>query len=228
MTPTSIERQARYWDQESQAFDAIYSHRKTFLANLLDRVFRRDMYDRFRFAMDHAHPIPDRTLLDLGCGSGRYAFAFAKAGARRVLGIDIAPRMLELARALAAEQGVADRCEFLNTDVLGLDVDEIFDVVLAIGLFDYVRDPAPVLRKIRKLTAGRAIMTFPRLLSWRALPRKVRLAFRGCEVYFYSRTAITRHMTQAGFSVLELQRIGKLDCVVAIPDARAENQKELQ
>ena len=85
---------------------------------------------------------------------------------------------------------MADRCEFLNTDALGLDLDERFDVVLAIGLFDYIRDPAAVLRKIRKLTAGRAIITFPRLLTWRALPRKLRLAFRGCEVYFYSRAAI--------------------------------------
>ena len=80
MTQSNIEIQARFWDHESQAFDAIYSHRKTALANLLDQVFRRDMYDRFRFAMDHSQPIANRTVLDLGCGSGRYAFAFAKAG----------------------------------------------------------------------------------------------------------------------------------------------------
>jgi SAM-dependent methyltransferase len=223
MTQSSIEIQARFWDHESQAFDAIYSHKKTALSNWLDRVFRKDMYDRFRFAMDHSEPIANRSVLDLGCGSGRYAIACAAAGASRVLGIDIAPRMLELAQSLAAEQGVADRCSFQHTDVLSLDAESKFDVILAIGLFDYIRDPLPALRKIRNLTAGRAIISFPRLWTWRAVPRKLRLALRGCDVYFYSRAAILKHLNQAGFAVSEVQRVGKLDCVVATPQAVTAN-----
>jgi hypothetical protein len=35
-------------------------------------------------------------------------------------------------------------------------------------------------------------------------------------------------LNEAEFCVLKIQRIGKLDCVVATPDVRAENQKELQ
>jgi 2-polyprenyl-3-methyl-5-hydroxy-6-metoxy-1,4-benzoquinol methylase len=225
---TPIERQARYWNDESQAFDAIYSHRKSALSNWLDRVFRRDMYERFRFAVERSQPIVGRTVLDLGCGSGRYVVALAEAGASRVLGIDIAPRMLELARELAAEHGVADRCEFQLTDVLGLDAGAGpgFDVVLAIGLFDYIRDPAPVLSKIRALTAGRAIISFPRLLTWRALPRKLRLALRGCEVHFYSRAAILRLLNETGFSWQEIRRVGKLDCVVAVPGVVASGRQD--
>ena len=223
MTQSSIEIQARFWDHESQAFDAIYSHRKTALSNWLDRVFRSDMYERFRFAMEHSQPIANRTVLDLGCGSGRYAVACATAGASRVLGIDIAPRMLELARSLASENGVADRCSFEHTDVLGLDTNTKFDVIFAIGLFDYIRDPVPVLSKIRELTAGRAIISFPRLWTWRALPRKLRLSLRGCDVFFYTRAAILKYMNQAGFAVSEVQRVGKLDCVVAIPQAVTAN-----
>ena len=219
MTESSIEIQRRFWDHESQAFDAIYSHRKSAISNWLDRVFRKDMYDRFRFAMDHSQPIANRTVLDLGCGSGRYAIECATEGASRVVGIDIAPRMLELARSLAAEMGVADRCTFQQNDVLGLDEPSKFDVIFAIGLFDYIRDPAPALRKMRDLTAGRAIISFPRLLTWRALPRKVRLTLRGCDVFFYTRAAILKHLNQAGFAVSEIQRVGKLDCVVAVPAA---------
>jgi 2-polyprenyl-3-methyl-5-hydroxy-6-metoxy-1,4-benzoquinol methylase len=217
MTQTHIERQARFWDRESQAFDAIYSHRKAALANWLDRVFRRDIYERFQFAVDRSQPIAGQTVLDLGCGSGRYAVTFAEAGASHVLGIDIAPQMLELARNLAAEQGVAARCEFQHNDVLGLDVSSPFDIILAIGLFDYIRDPVPALRRIREMTAGRAIISFPRLLTWRVIPRKMRLTLRGCEVYFYTRAAIRTYLTEAGLDLLEVQRIGKLDCVVATP-----------
>jgi 2-polyprenyl-3-methyl-5-hydroxy-6-metoxy-1,4-benzoquinol methylase len=225
MTQSSIEIQARFWDHESQAFDAIYSHRKTALSNLLDRIFRKDMYDRFQFAIDHCQPIANRSVLDLGCGSGRYAVALAKAGASRVLGIDIAPRMLELARSLAAEQGVADRCSFEHTDVLSLDAGSKFDFILGIGLFDYIRDPLPALTKIRDLTAGRAIISFPRLMTWRALPRKVRLSLRGCDVYFYTRSAILKHLKDAGFAVSAIQKVGKLDCVVAVPEQAAASSR---
>src|SRR5262249_59372217 len=100
------------------------------------------------------------------------------------------------------------------------------DVVLGIGLFDYIRDPAPALNKIRELTAGRAIISFPRLLTWRALPRKFRLALRGCDVYFYSRSAILEHLNRAGFSLVEIRRIGQLDCVVAAPAARASGHQD--
>jgi 2-polyprenyl-3-methyl-5-hydroxy-6-metoxy-1,4-benzoquinol methylase len=217
MTQSSIEVQTRFWDHESQAFDAIYSHRKTALSNWLDRVFRKDMYGRYQFAMDHVQPIANRSVLDLGCGSGRYAIPCATAGASRVVGIDIAPRMLELARKLAADSGVADRCSFVHTDVLTLDERSKFDYILAIGLFDYIEDPVPVLRKIRELTAGHAIISFPRLYTWRALPRKLRLALRGCPVYFYTRTAIRNHLAHAGFTASKIERVGKLDCVVAVP-----------
>jgi SAM-dependent methyltransferase len=45
-------------------------------------------------------------LLDVGCGAGREALAFAREGFR-VTGIDIAPAMIEAARENAAEAGLA-------------------------------------------------------------------------------------------------------------------------
>lgn len=43
-----------------------------------------------------------RVILDAGCGNGRYTQAFAKYGAKRVIGIDLGPDALALARAKAA------------------------------------------------------------------------------------------------------------------------------
>jgi 2-polyprenyl-3-methyl-5-hydroxy-6-metoxy-1,4-benzoquinol methylase len=228
MTQSSIQVQTRFWDHESKAFDAIYSHKKTNLSNWMDRVFRSDMYGRFQFAMDHMQPIANRTVLDLGCGSGRYAIPCATAGASRVLGIDIAPRMLDMARQLAAENGVADRCSFVQTDVLNLDEHSKFDYLLAIGLFDYIQDPVPVLRKMRELTAERAIISFPRLWTWRAIPRKVRLTLRGCPVYFYTRKAIHQHLAEAGFTASKIERVGKLDCVLAVPQVKSTSSQNGQ
>jgi ubiquinone/menaquinone biosynthesis C-methylase UbiE len=49
---------------------------------------------------------PGRRLLDVGCGAGREAIGFARAGIE-VVGIDVAPTMVELARERATQAGLA-------------------------------------------------------------------------------------------------------------------------
>jgi SAM-dependent methyltransferase len=48
---------------------------------------------------------PGGRVLDIGCGAGREALGFARAGFR-VVGMDIAPRMVEAARLNAAREGL--------------------------------------------------------------------------------------------------------------------------
>jgi len=208
-----IQSQAAYWNHESGAFQSIYSHEKSGLANLLDRVFRKDMYQRFEFTIEHAHPVSGRTFLDVGCGNGLYAIELAKRNAARVTGIDIAENMLTLCRNNAAREGVSDRCVFINSDLLEFG-SSAHDVSIGIGLFDYISDPLPVLKKMCQVTSDRAIISFPRLWTWRAPIRKLRLFLRKCDVHFYSRGRVTNLMKEAGFARQEIFRVGKLFCVV--------------
>jgi hypothetical protein len=90
-----------------------------------------------------------------------------------------------------------------------------FDVSYGIGLFDYISEPLPVLKKMREVTNDKVILAFPRLMTWRAPVRKVRLTMKGCPVFFYSRSRINRLMRDAGFARWEVTRVGKLHCVVA-------------
>ncbi len=46
-----------YWDEHSKEFDTIYTHKKSGLSNLLDSIFRRDMYGRFQFTIEQSLPI---------------------------------------------------------------------------------------------------------------------------------------------------------------------------
>jgi 2-polyprenyl-3-methyl-5-hydroxy-6-metoxy-1,4-benzoquinol methylase len=48
---------------------------------------------------------PGSRVLDLGCGVGRHAVPLAQLG-HQVTGVDLSPRMLELAAELAGEQEV--------------------------------------------------------------------------------------------------------------------------
>ena len=87
--------------------------------------------------------------------------------------------------------------------------------MLAIGLFDYVREDRRLLTHLRQLTKGKIILTFPRADTWRAPVRRVRLRLRGCPVYFYTEKQIRDHLMISGFFVQSLTRVGKLFFVEA-------------
>jgi 2-polyprenyl-3-methyl-5-hydroxy-6-metoxy-1,4-benzoquinol methylase len=70
----------------------------------------------------------DTELLHLQCHFGLDTLSWAREGATAV-GVDFSPESVELARELAAEAGLADRAEFVEADVLELDLDREFDVV---------------------------------------------------------------------------------------------------
>lgn len=207
--------QRNYWNSEVNAFHSIYSHQKSKMSTYLDKVFRKDMYDRFVFTIENCAPFERRSFLDVGCGSGIYSLELARRGAASVTGLDIAENMLEICRRSAEQERVDDRCRFLHTDLLEYRADSQFDVSIGIGLFDYISDPLPVLKKMRQVTTDKAIMSFPRLYTWRAPVRKARLSLKGCPVFFYTKARLGRLLKEAGFESYETTKVGKLHCVVA-------------
>ena len=125
--------------------------------------------------------------------------------------------MIGLCRKSSDAENLSDRCTFIQSDLLEYKPESKFDVSFGIGLFDYISDPLPVLKRMREVSSNKAIMAFPRLWTWRAPVRKVRLTLKGCDVYFYSAAHINKLMKDAGFSRHTLTKVGKLYCVVAYP-----------
>src|SRR5581483_923772 len=79
-----------------------------------------------------ARLIPQRfggAALDLGCGAGSLALVAARAGAGRVVGVDINPRAIELARFNARLNGL--RADFRAGDGVGPVAGEAFDLVVS-------------------------------------------------------------------------------------------------
>lgn len=210
-----IQAQRAFWNSEADAFQKIYTHRKSKFSNALDQIFRKDMYERFQFTIANCEPIKGRTFLDVGCGNALYSLELARKGAAKVVGIDISEVMIELCKKSCEDQNLNDRCTFFQTDLLDYKPESKFDVSFGIGLFDYISNPLPVLKRMREVSTDKAIMAFPRLWTWRAPVRKVRLTMKGCDVYFYSKAKIDSLMRDAGFSRHEVTRVGKLYCVVA-------------
>lgn len=207
-----------YWNRAASSFDGIYSGEKPAWARFLDRCLRRDMYQRFEWVLRNSGDVQGKSVCDLGCGTGRYVVAYAQSGARRVVGIDGAPNMVRRASSLIEQAGIAGCAKVRQIGVLDCPEGEIFDITIAVGLFDYTRDAGSYLRKIRKITASRFLGTFPRLRTWRMPIRKVRLGVLGCPVYFYTAKQLESLLTEAGFIPQRVDRVGAIFCVVAVPN----------
>ncbi len=73
---------------------------------------------------------PNDYVVDIGTGSGVLAIMAAKAGARKVTGIDINQESVEYANEAAVLNGVEDKIEFVEKHVLDFIPDERADVVI--------------------------------------------------------------------------------------------------
>ena len=112
-----------------------------------------------KLIIDAARPGPDDTLLDLACGGGIVVCAFAPH-VRHATGIDATPAMLERARALAAEKGIAN-VTWREGDVARLPYpDGAFTIVVTRFAMHHFPDPAAVFREMARVCApgGRIVV----------------------------------------------------------------------
>ncbi|MFM8444271.1 MAG: tRNA 5-methoxyuridine(34)/uridine 5-oxyacetic acid(34) synthase CmoB [Methylococcus sp.] len=113
----------------------------------IDTEWRSDLkWDRLAAALT---PLPGRTVLDVGCGSGYHAWRMLGAGAARVIGVD--PTLLSVAQFLAIKHFVGPR----PVDVLPIGIDEVppnlrvFDTVFSMGVLYHRRSPLDHLLELK-------------------------------------------------------------------------------
>jgi SAM-dependent methyltransferase len=106
-----------------------------------------------------AAPQPGERVLDVGCGTGNAAILAAERGAV-VVGVDPAPRLLDVARADAAAAG--HQIEFLLGDAAALPVPAgSFDVIVSVFAAVFAPDPDAALARMLAALApgGRIVMS---------------------------------------------------------------------
>lgn len=73
----------------------------------------------------------DTRVLDIGSGSGVWAIAAARLGAKSVTAIESNPIMIPLIMAHAAENGVADRIKIVNGLSLDVNLKHKYDLIVS-------------------------------------------------------------------------------------------------
>jgi ubiquinone/menaquinone biosynthesis C-methylase UbiE len=105
---------------------------------------------RFVVAVAEHRP-PPADLLDYGCGSGDIARALHRVG-YSVVGCDISPGMLRMARKIGSESPSA--ISWINLDATAPRLpfaDRSFDVIIASSVLEYLSDPLTTLRQLRRV-----------------------------------------------------------------------------
>lgn len=203
----------RYWDEVAEEFSTFYGEEKGILRRAIDNVFRKGMTERFNLTLEECKNVNGKKILDIGCGSGRLSIELAKRGAH-VVGIDFSQSMLNMATLAARKQGLEHKCIFIQDDFVNHIFNEHFHISIALGFFDYAKDPAMHLKKIRSLTTEKCIMSFPSKFAFQVPIRMIWLRSRNYPVYFYTRKGLKRLLSEQ-FTHFKIRNMSALYFCVA-------------
>ncbi len=99
--------------------------------------------------------IKNKTILDLGCHFGTFAYVALKLGAKKVIGIDVDSNLISQANKHFKYYNVdQSRYEFINEDALSY-LEELsknsFDTIFCLGLLYYIPDNYYFLKQLSKI-----------------------------------------------------------------------------
>lgn len=101
--------------------------------------------------------LKDKVVLDLGCGFGEHCKRFVESGAKKVVGIDISEKMLEIAK----EENSDSKITYINMPMENISqLNEKFDIVVSSLAFHYVEDFSGVVKNIYDLLNEKGIFLF--------------------------------------------------------------------
>jgi|GEM_PF-5112905 len=105
-------------------------------------------------------------LLDIGCGTGDIIFELLKKNKdSTALGVDFSGEMIEIAKKEAQKEKLEKRCRFERMDIEKFEdlTGKKFDLILAVGLMEYLEDDRKFLKNIEKTMKknGVLILTVP-------------------------------------------------------------------
>jgi len=189
----------------AEDFDSIYGDGKprNLFNRVIDKLFRQSMYERYKRTIDFLINSGVETVLDVGCGSGRYSLDLAMNG-MTVTGVDLAQEMLNIAQNNSKKAGFENNT-YIAGSYFDVQIDKKHDAAILMGLFDYISNPEELFSKLKKDTDKYILASFPKpggILGWQ---RKIRYNMRNCQLFYYSRASLEELMSVSDISNYEIQ-----------------------
>ena len=163
---------------------------------------------------------PGTTLLDMGCGGGRHAFAALRRGAR-VFAFDADDAELKQVHGTIAAMIDAGEVEesaesvAVQGDALALPFDDgSFDRIIAAEVLEHIPDDVTAIDELVRVLApgGRIAVTvpaqFPERINW-ALDDEYH-DFPGGHIRIYSQTELEEKLSRAGLVIKGSRRVHAL------------------
>ena len=195
----STGRVREHFRKKAFSFDHLYDEE-----HALQRALRPGLFDRREFALEVAREHDAPRVLDVGGGSGRVGELILEQGASRYVDVDLSDSMLGLARERLERFG--DKVTLIQGDFLETPIPGSYDVVLAMGYFDYIENAPAHVKRISELLApgGSVVASFPRWTWTKGPIRKLRYeVINKCPIFDYTRDGLRQLF--AGFSSVEIR-----------------------
>ncbi len=140
-----------------------------------------------------------KSLLDLGCGTGKLTITLAKMGFD-VHGIDISPRLIKVAKKTAKKEKL--NINFVVGDIRRLNLKKKFDCIVLSEVLEHIKDDASLLKSTKKLLKknGKLFVSVPAFqLLWNQRDKTLGHYRR------YNKNSLSKKLKKAGYKVMMIK-----------------------
>ena len=111
----------------------------------------------------------NKTVIDIGCGTGETASGIAKLGAELVVGVDYSENAIRLANSRHQENNLEFKVNSFE-DIVNDNINK-YDVLLSCGTLEHMDNPAEVLKKMLEIIIndGMIVLTCPYFINLRGI-----------------------------------------------------------
>ena len=144
---------ADYWETRARRFAADGEGLAAVCSYGMPEFYTRAIHVAQRLALGPwLRDLRGRTVLDVGCGVGRWSRLMAAEGAD-VTGIDVSRTMVADAERRARAEELAGRCRFLVEDVTRLNRGCRYDIILGVTVLQHLQSLERIDEAFRRIRA---------------------------------------------------------------------------
>ena len=143
---------ATYWEDRARRFASEGEGLAAVCSYGMPEFYNRVTDLCQRLALHRWLRVPANTsVLDVGCGVGRWSRRLAKRGAH-VTGIDLSPTMIAEATRRAQAEGIGARCRFATQNLADLAAGAKFDLVIGVTVLQHILEPQALRAALARMT----------------------------------------------------------------------------